>query len=281
VRRYHRRTVWKGKQGMRSIYRAALGAAVAVSVIAVAAGQQIYRWVDKDGRVHFTTQPPPRDAKKVERVRTPADAADPSSVAEMAAAARKNPVVLYRAPPCEKPCDDARAFLTKRGVPHRVVDLKDLAAFERFQKETGAEEVPVLVIGRTIVKGFEVQGWTEALDAAGFPKSAPPPLASGLPVKPKPEPEKRGRYESALPAPPTQVRLFVSTECGAPCEAARKHLAGRGVSASETSVDDPIGYSELETLSGDTTVPVLVVGPRIIKGFEAGQYNTALDAIKR
>ena len=38
----------------------ALGLAIAF----MAQAQQLYRWVDKDGHVHYTQQPPPREAAK-------------------------------------------------------------------------------------------------------------------------------------------------------------------------------------------------------------------------
>jgi glutaredoxin len=188
-------------------------------------------------------------------------------------------VVLYTAPPCEKPCQDAKSFLTARGVPHRVVDLADLASFERFKKETGASEVPVLSVGELVLKGFEPGGWTHALDQAGYPKTAPArrPARAAAP----PPPPRRGRYESSLPAPPPSIRLYVSPDCGEPCDQARKYLSGRGVRATEISTADPAGFADLQTVSGGTTVPSLVVGSRVVKGFQATQYDAALDARSR
>src|SRR3954470_14178824 len=97
----------------RSIVAALLCAAL-LPVGTLADAQQIYRWVDRNGRIHFTEQPPPSDARSVERVRAADNPADPASVAEMAAVSKKYPVTLYQAPPCEKPCAEARAFLSRR-----------------------------------------------------------------------------------------------------------------------------------------------------------------------
>jgi glutaredoxin len=100
------------------------------------------------------------------------------------------------------------------------------------------------------------------------------------PAKPAPpKPAARGRYESALPEAAPSIVLYVSDDCGAPCDEARKLLASRGVQANVVPVTDPATYEELERVSGGVTVPVLVAGTRVVKGFEAGQYNAALDSL--
>ena len=88
----------------------------------------------------------------------------------------------------------------------------------------------------------------------------------------------RGRYESAQPAGPVAIRLFTSPDCAAPCNEAREFLTARKTSFQEVSVADPAVYAELESLSSGNTVPVLLVGTRVVKGFEPRAYAGALTA---
>ncbi|NQD36210.1 DUF4124 domain-containing protein [Permianibacter sp. IMCC34836] len=43
---------------------------LAIATLSAAAGQ-MYRWVDKDGKVHYSDQPPPADAKQTAQMATP------------------------------------------------------------------------------------------------------------------------------------------------------------------------------------------------------------------
>jgi glutaredoxin len=255
-------------------------AAAALVVCGAAVAQQMYRWVDKEGRTHYSEQPPPKDAKSVERRRSPIDAADSAAVADAAAAAKKNPVVLYTSPDCAQPCRDARELLAKRGIPHRVVDVNDTESFERLKKATGGVQVPTLSVGSKLTRGFEEQAWNQALNEAGYPHNVPSPVRIVRPPEPpKPAPQ-RPRYLSELPTEPS-VRLFVTPDCGAPCDEARKLLAGRGVKVNEVAVSDPASFDELQRISGGVTVPVMVAGTKVVKGFEPNQYNAALEGIAK
>ena len=138
-----------------------------------ASAQKIYRWTDRDGRVHYSEQPP-ADAKALKSVRRGDPPPESTPSPELQAALKNHPVTLYQAVECERPCKEARDLLSKRGVPYRVVDVDGKEKLEELQKRTGSGAVPALVVGSVVNKGFEAQQWNEALDGAGYPKSAPP-----------------------------------------------------------------------------------------------------------
>jgi MFS family permease len=71
-----------------------------------------------------------------------------------------NPVTVF-ASDCGKPCDSARDFLAKRGVPYSHADAK-------------AGEALVMSVGSTEVKGFDANAYGEALRAAHYPTAADP-----------------------------------------------------------------------------------------------------------
>lgn len=171
-----------------------LVAACCVAFVATAAGAQstVYRWVDKDGKTHFTDTPPPADAKSSTHKRL-GDAPQAELPYVVRAAVEKNPVTLYTAPSCGEPCNSARALLSERGIPFNERDAQGNAnAQEALKKLVGGLEVPVLAVGSNTLKGYESGQWHAALTDAGYPRTRMPgqPAAQGVaePTPPKPAP---------------------------------------------------------------------------------------------
>src|SRR5512144_1751974 len=96
-----------------------LCAAALVASLASHAQTNVYRWVDKDGKVHFSDSPPPADVKESTQKRmgggAVATAQMPFATQE---AARRNPVILYTSSGCGELCAQGRALLAKRGIPY-------------------------------------------------------------------------------------------------------------------------------------------------------------------
>ena len=135
----------------------------------------LYRWVDTDGKVHYTEQPPPPSAaRKVEKKTIGTPPADDGQLPYASRLAAKNfPVTLYITD-CGNACTKAREHLTKRGVPFNEKDAGTPEVQAELKKLIGALEVPVLAVGTiTRLKGYDPAAWNAALDEAGYPKSAP------------------------------------------------------------------------------------------------------------
>jgi glutaredoxin len=144
---------------------------------------EVYRWVDKDGKVVYSDLPPPASAKNPELRKLGTNAVDVDKVPFATRdAAKKSPVTLY-ANNCGEPCDNARQFLAKRGVPFATKNPEaSQADADALKKLIGALEVPVLVLGKNPIKGYDAASWEAALDAAGYPRTAA--VTSQTAVKP-------------------------------------------------------------------------------------------------
>jgi len=143
-----------------------------------AAQQQLYRYVDKDGRVTYTDSEPPPDAKGVQQKRLGGNFIETSEMPyAVQMAQQRNPVTLYGGA-CGEVCESGRALLNRRGVPFQEVDPSKAGEAEKMKKITGDLQVPVLIIGGAIMKGFQEQSWQEALDQAGYPKTPSSRLAA-------------------------------------------------------------------------------------------------------
>lgn len=169
-------------------------------MLALPAQAEIFKWVDADGKVHYTDQPPPPSARSIERKRLADSPADPSMPYVLQEAMKNNPVTLF-VYDCGDGCTKAQALLSKRGVPHTTRDPLDPAAREELKKLTGGEEIaPVLQVGRRVLRGFEEGQWNTALDGAGYPSTALIRLPERKPAPPA-APQPEAEPEAAEPAP--------------------------------------------------------------------------------
>jgi glutaredoxin len=190
--------------------------AMVLGLIAFSASAQLYRWTDEQGRVHVTDTPPPASAKNVQKKAAPAASAPSQAPVpyELAQAMKEFPVTLYTAPHCKAPCAHAREALNKRGVPFKEIQIWDNESIEELTRVSGGSDVPTLVVGRSVHRGFEQSGYDALLDSARYPKAgvlpertqaAPPPPAGYTapgerPAQPLQEPESpKGPY---APKPP-------------------------------------------------------------------------------
>ncbi len=146
-----------------------------------ARADKLFKWTDAEGNVHYTDQQPtPKEAKKQERRRfgdKPNDVALPYVLQR---AIKNYPVTLFNSD-CGDACTKAAALLAQRGVPYMDKNARDAAAGEELKALIGGKlEVPVLKLGNQVMRGFEEGAWNQALDAAGYPRTAvlPPKLVA-------------------------------------------------------------------------------------------------------
>ena len=225
--------------------------------------QQMYRWVDKDGKVNYTQHAPPAGATNVQRRVMSAGTGQTGDLPYATQLAARNfPVTLFTTPDCGAPCSTGRDSLEKRGIPFEEVVVNDEKKVEELRRLAGRTQVPVLRIGKQVEVGFQPESWKSALDIAGYP-------ASGPAVRSRP------RAEAPRQLPP--VKLYVRADCGKFCDDARDLLAARKVTFQEVDVSTPETIEELTKLAGVVVVPVLVVGERLQRGFDAGFYHGLLD----
>ena len=181
-------------------------AAAVIAALASAQPQQVYRYLDKDGRVIYTDRAPPSDGKDVQAKRLSPNYIENNDVPiATVQAAQRFPVTLYTFA-CGAVCQSAEALLNRRGVPFTTVNVEDQKGAEQLQKLTGAQQAPVLQVGdKLIAKGFNEARWTAMLDDAGYPKTPPrrvaakvtEPTAAPAPAAPAASPDAT----QAIPVP--------------------------------------------------------------------------------
>jgi glutaredoxin len=149
-------------------------AAAVLSIACADASGQAYRWVDKEGKVHYTQTPPPPDAKAVQKKTFRHGPAEASNLPYATQVAAKNfPVTLYTSPDCGAPCDRARAVLVKRAVPFKETSVLTQNEVDEMKRLSGKADVPLLVVGAQVQSGFQEGLYNGLLDSAGYPSSGP------------------------------------------------------------------------------------------------------------
>jgi glutaredoxin len=163
-------------------------------VFNAAHAQQLYRWIDEQGKTHVSDTPPPPSVKRFEKKRFTGSVVEGGADSfELKRAVQQAPVTLYTAPSCKEPCELARAALNKRGVPFKEVQVWDEETNAELERVVGSRSVPSLLVGSYVQKGFSQEHFDAALDIGGYPKTG------NLPERKQAAPKLPEGYESSGP----------------------------------------------------------------------------------
>jgi glutaredoxin len=144
------------------------------AILAIAAGtawpqQQIYRWVDADGRVRYTSEKPPEGVKASPlQSRISSYAGTPTVVGAPPSAGRGQPaeVKMYATDWCGY-CKKAREFMSKKGVRYVELDIEKVPAARAEYDRMGARGVPVILVGAQRMNGYSEERLAAMLKANG------------------------------------------------------------------------------------------------------------------
>src|SRR6476646_4538681 len=117
------------KEGMMSMSSIRTRRMLTIALLCTASGfasaqvQQVYRYLDIEGRVVYSDKPPPAGSKDAQAKRVTANSIETSTLSFATQQAQERyPVTLYTFS-CGVVCDTAQGVLNKRGVPHTVIDV--------------------------------------------------------------------------------------------------------------------------------------------------------------
>ena len=81
------------------------------------------------------------------------------------------PVTLYTGQECG-PCNSARDFLSRRGVPFTEKTITSPADITALKDLGDDGSLPFATVGQQQLKGFSDLEWTQYLNAAGYPAAS-------------------------------------------------------------------------------------------------------------
>jgi glutaredoxin len=151
----------------------------ALCIAALAAGaaqaQTVYKWTDKNGKVHFSDTPPTDADAREQRIRGGGPSSEEQVPFATQEAMKRHPVTVYTSNDCGDLCAKGKELLAKRGVPFTEKNAEKSAEdAEALKKLAGGFQVPVMTVGEKTVKGYSETAWTTALDEAGYAKTRLP-----------------------------------------------------------------------------------------------------------
>lgn len=133
---------------------------------------EIYKWVDENGRVHFSDRKAKGQTVEVVPIKvnslktvTYSSASTRSSVADNSASTQnafptKKNVIMYSASWCGY-CAKARKYFSENNIAFTEYDIeKNRKAREEYDA-LGAKGVPVILVGRKRMNGFSAGGFEQ------------------------------------------------------------------------------------------------------------------------
>ncbi len=131
---------------------------------------QVYKWVDGDGRVHYSNIQPPPPIKFTTKQKLGDNTVEISRLPYATKeAAKKNPIILFTSEACVDLCNQAIALLDQRGVPYTVKNTdKNDVLLKNLMLDF---KVPYLIVGKQPpYKGLMESDWQRMIDNGGYPK---------------------------------------------------------------------------------------------------------------
>lgn len=141
----------------------------------------------------------------------------------------------------------------------------------------------IIGFGACAAVAQQLYRWTDDKGRVHVTDTPPPPGAKDVQKRGGPRapsgPQGAGSEPYALQVARKNfpVTFFSTPGCEA-CNEARKLLNARGVPFKEVSVNDEKQLEELKKAVGSNSVPSIVVGSTVQKGFEEAIYHRILDA---
>ena len=166
---------------------------------------QLFKWVDANGKTHFSDKPPPPGARPAALKGTIGTSTAGMPYA-LATAVRNFPVTIYTTGSCGG-CDLGRSYLKNRGIPFSEITVGTADDEARMRAAGGDGNLPLFIVGSVKESGFTQNKWESMLNLALYPttKMLPasyqyPTAVAAAPVTPKVAKPDREALRSAAAA---------------------------------------------------------------------------------
>ena len=126
---------------------------------------EIYRWVDENGKVHFSDEKP--EKTRVEQVKVQLNSFEGLSISDsdFIDARLNRQVVMYSATWCGY-CRKARNYFQKKGIPFKEYDIENSSKGRRDYARMNGQGVPIIFVGQKRIQGFRAEQFQAIYDVA-------------------------------------------------------------------------------------------------------------------
>jgi len=144
-------------------------AIASLTLACTAQAGEIYKWIDADGRAHFTDLPPDRSRAKLlnPQVNTYEGPATVWTAKAPDWVAKRGKVTLYGTSWCGV-CKEARSWLQEHDIAYQALDIEASPASYKEYKELEGHGVPLIMVGEQRMNGFSAEKMERMLQTAGL-----------------------------------------------------------------------------------------------------------------
>jgi glutaredoxin len=146
--------------------------ALCALLAAIPASAQVHRWVDADGKVHYSNEPPPEGVKakpvpyRINSFSAPPVVSGAPSPAARPGQARPE-IKMYATSWCPY-CRRAQAYFAQRGIAYTHIDIEKSPIGQAEYRGLGGRGVPLITVGTQRMNGFSEENLAQMLKAAGY-----------------------------------------------------------------------------------------------------------------
>lgn len=141
-----------------------LGLFVLLVILSKLATAEIYKWVDENGKIHFSDTPPVNNnAEKIDEQKLSArtssytsvsvDTITPSNITNPS-----NKLTIYTTSSCGY-CSKAKKYFAENKIPYKEKNIETSKKFNREFKQLGGKGVPVILWKNKLMRGFSAKGF--------------------------------------------------------------------------------------------------------------------------
>jgi len=131
-------------------------------LVSNAANSEIFKWVDENGKSHFTDTPPPNtQTEEVTLKINTYSAAEITPLVERLG--KPDKVVIYSAEWC-KICDKAKKYFRINNIAYVSYDVEKSRTGRIDYKLLRGRAVPIIIVGKKRMNGFSVSKFSKLYD---------------------------------------------------------------------------------------------------------------------
>ncbi|MCB1800574.1 MAG: glutaredoxin family protein [Gammaproteobacteria bacterium] len=117
---------------------------------------EIYRWVDSNGKIHFSDRPSRAHSSKEVKLRI--NTYEGVSYDTASVDVGSETVVMYSAAWCGV-CKKAKQYFAEQGIEYEEHDVEKSSQGKAAYKRLGGKGVPIILVGDRRMNGFSVAGF--------------------------------------------------------------------------------------------------------------------------
>ncbi|WP_426369037.1 DUF4124 domain-containing protein [Pseudocolwellia sp. HL-MZ7] len=136
-----------------------LGIFIVLAVLSEPATSEIYKWVDENGKVHFSDKPPATDNVETLDEQELADRTSSyTNVSIDSAVNLSSELVIYTTTSCRF-CEKAKRYFDENQIAYLEKNIDKSKVYKREFEQRGGKGVPTILWKDKVMRGFSVTGF--------------------------------------------------------------------------------------------------------------------------